>query len=127
MNTRGGYIAVISAVIITAVVITVSFMLSNSNYLGRFDTFVSEMREAARNSARGCLEHARLKLADDPSYSGNETVAMGSSTCSILTIEVQGDEKIIRVWAQISRERANLRLRVDEDLETVSLEDVENF
>ncbi len=126
-DARGGYIAVISAVIITAIVITVSFMLSNSNYLGRFDTQFSEMRETAKNAARGCLEHARLKLAESASYSGSEVVTIGSSTCSILPIEVQGNEKIIKAHAEINLQRANLRLRVDKNLETVSFEDVENF
>ncbi len=126
-HKKEGYIAVISAIIITTIVIVIALVFSSSNFLGRFDTLGFETKDAARKVAEGCLEHAKLQLALG-AYSGNETINVGTETCQILPIETAGSNKIIKAKAAVLERTVNLKLVVDStSLETVSLEEVNSF
>jgi hypothetical protein len=127
MSSRSGYIAVISAVIITTIVIVIALVFSSGNFLGRFDTLGFETKDAARKVAEGCLEHAKLQLALG-SYEGNETISVGTEACDILPIEISGFDKIIKATATVMERTANLELTVDgATLENISLEEVGVF
>ncbi|KKU93982.1 MAG: hypothetical protein UY26_C0003G0132 [Candidatus Jorgensenbacteria bacterium GW2011_GWA1_48_13] len=123
---RQGYIAIISAVITTAIVIVIALVFSSSNYLGRFDTSALEMKVVSKKVAQGCLEHAKLKMKLG-SYSGNEDVSIGTYTCTVLPIETSGSNKIIKSKATVDNKTTNLRLTIDSSLNTVSLEEVADF
>lgn len=125
--SRKGYIAVISAIIITTVVIMTALVFSSGNFLGRFDTLGFETKDAARKVAEGCLEQAKLKLALGP-YAGSETIRVGSETCEILPIETAGTNKIVKARATVFERTVNLKLTIDSvTLENVSLEEVSSF
>lgn len=127
MSYRDGYIAVITAIIITTVVIVMALASSSGSFLGRFDTLGFETKDAARKAAEGCLEHAKLQLALG-SYGGSETVEVGDETCDILPIESSGNNKVIKTAAKVFERTVNLKLTVDgSTLENVSLEEVDSF
>jgi len=122
-----GYIAVISAIIITAIVIVIALVFSSANFLGRFDTSGLEMKTIAKEAALGCLEHAKLRLKLG-AYSGNETIAVGDYSCDILPIETSGGNKIIKASSTVDNRGTFLKLTVDgSTLETISLEELNNF
>ncbi|HXF44329.1 MAG TPA: hypothetical protein VNK70_02610 [Candidatus Paceibacterota bacterium] len=122
-----GYIAVISAVIITAIVIVIALVFSSSNYLGRFDTAGFEEKGAGREVALGCLEHAKLRMKTG-AYSGGENINIGGYDCSILPIETEGKNKVIKASSTIGGRSTNLKLTVDgSTLENLSLEEVSGF
>lgn len=109
---RGGYVAVVSAVVVTAIVLMTALVFSSANFLGRFDTQNLEAKDMAREVAEGCLAHARLKLAQG-SYSGGEVKTVGNYTCTILPVLTVGNEKIIKATATVGGQTANLSLTVD--------------
>ncbi len=126
-KNQEGYIAVISAVIVTAIVIIVATIFSNSSFLGRFDSQALEMKDISKKVGEGCLEYARLQIATGP-YSGDEAVSIGNYSCYILPIETAGGQIIIKSTASVSNRTTNLRLTVDDyTLETVLMEEVVEF
>lgn len=127
LNKRAGYLAIISSVIVTAIVMTIALVFSSSNFFGRFDTQNIEFKSLSRAAAEACLEYAKLKLAEG-AYGGNETVAVGNYTCQILAIETNGSQKIIKTKSEIQKGNTNLKLTVDsQTLKTISLEELTSF
>ena len=128
-NSRNeGYIAIISSIIVMAITIFVAIIFSSSNYLGRFDTQTLEMKDLSKEVSEGCLDHERLQIAWNSSYSGDETITVGNYACDILPIETTSSQIIIKSTAEISNRTTNLRLVIDDySLEVISLEELSTF
>lgn len=91
-----GYIAIVSALLISFVIMTITLGLSFSVYFGRFNVLSSEAKERSLALAEACAEKALLKFSLDPSYSGNEIIVVsGPETCNILPVTAEGDKRII--------------------------------
>ena len=124
---RKGYIAIISSIIIMLIVIAAASVVSNSNILGFLNTQEFEFKTASEKAARGCLNHALLYLASGD-YEGDETISVGSSTCTILPIEFQTTTTIIKATSTVRNTHTNLKLKVNSyTLETIYLEEVQGF
>lgn len=126
-NKEAGYIALISAIIAMAILLSLAVGLSNTNFLSRLDTQQVESKERSRARVYGCLEYARYRMAEG-AYSGTETINIGSSTCTILAIESAPGQKIIKATATENRSTTNLKLIVNNlTLETISIEEVSSL
>jgi len=110
---KRGFFGITLAVIVTVIILAVSVSFSNSNILGRFDSNFFEDKSIAFRVAQGCLEYARLKLAENSSYTGNETVGIGSYSCTINQITEISSQKSIPVTATVRNQTSNLRMYVD--------------
>lgn len=122
-SSAAGYVATISAIIVTSIVIVIAIVFSSSNFLGRFDSQNTEMKDIAREVAMGCLEYARLKLAQG-SYGGDEVKIIGGYSCYIPPIEASPPAYVIRATSTILGKESRLKLTVSmSDLETISLEE----
>jgi len=127
-NKESGYIAVISAIIVMAIVVAVALTFSSSNFLGRFDTLFLEEKEIARFVAEGCIEYARLKLAEHASYGGNESKNIGPYSCTILPIESAPGEKVIKATAAVQGKISNLKIIINaNNLNLISFEEISSF
>ncbi len=127
-SSRGnqkGYIAIITALILTAIIATVTFVLASSSLLGRFNTLLFHEKRTSRFLAESCLEVARSKLTQSSSYTGNETVTLGNSTCAIGSISSTASEKVIPASAVAGNAKTVLKLTVKSgSLEKVRLEEL---
>ena len=85
-SKQNGYIAVMSAVIISVLLLSIVAALSFSTYFTRFNIFDSFTKERSRSLAESCADYALLKLRELPSsYAGYETITVsGDETCAIL-------------------------------------------
>lgn len=86
--SNGGYIALISVIIISLLLVTITAALSTANYFSRFNILENEFKIRSDYLAESCLSYARDKLMSDPSnYSGNElSVPIGGDTCSVISV-----------------------------------------
>lgn len=110
MNNRG-FIAITSAVIISALLLIVVFVASASSFASRFNTLDAHEKAAGLFLAEACAEHALLKLAQSPSYAGNETVPVaGGAVCVIAAVSGAGAEKIVRVSATSGRANTYVKI-----------------
>ncbi len=120
-----GYIAIISALVISFVLMVVTFGVSISGYFVRFNILDSYSKEVSNSLAETCVDTALLRLAENSLYSGNETVALGTDQCSILPLETSGTQKIIKARAVVNDAYTNLKVTVlSSDLSIVSWEEV---
>src|SRR3989304_4027993 len=86
LKARYGYIAIISALIISAIIVVVVVTIGQASFLGRAGIARTHYKERSRSLAQACANTALLKLASSSSYGGNETINVASDTCQIFTI-----------------------------------------
>jgi len=122
---NSGYIALISAIVMTIILTLVSVTASHSSFFGRFDSLTLELKDRSYALAKGCLEHAKLKLAQEGSYLGDEIIVVGADSCAIEPILVESGNTVITSKATVENINTKLRLTVDSPtLRIVSLEEM---
>ncbi len=128
-GSNRGYIAVTSAIIIAVLMLTIAGIVSFSSYMSRFNAFDAASKERSRAFAEACADRALLNIAQNPSYGGNETVALtASESCNILPVENQGAQKIIKTTAAVEGIVSDIRVAVTlSPLTIVSWEEVPVF
>lgn len=78
-----GYIALISVIIISVLLIALTFTVSFTGFFLRFNLLDREYKAQSSNLAEACANTAVLKLVNNPAYAGNEDIAVASDTCHI--------------------------------------------
>ena len=92
MRNQKGFIALISVLIIGAVVLVISIGLSLRSIGETNMALNEESSNRAASLSDACAENALLKLKTNLSYTGGETVTVQSGlTCQILTISGSGN------------------------------------
>ncbi|OGI94361.1 hypothetical protein A3A03_03420 [Candidatus Nomurabacteria bacterium RIFCSPLOWO2_01_FULL_40_18] len=118
-----GFMALISVVIISAILLLVAISLSNTSFYGRSNILDSELKEKSSALAEACVDVAILKLTDNSSYSPiDEFVNVGSEKCTIDSISV-GNPKIIKVMADYQHYITKLEIEIDSDLSIIRFEE----
>ena len=110
------------------VVLLMATISSTTSFLGRMDNGAIGNKSLSMDLARGCLEHARLRLAEDESYAGNETITTSAYSCEIFPLISDINTKTIQTKASVQNRVTNLELIVNSaDLSTVSLTEKQSF
>ena len=79
-----GFVALITAIVFSAILMTIAISLNQIGFLTRGETADAEYKDRSTALAEGCADVALLKLANDITYAGNESgIAIGSDVCSI--------------------------------------------
>lgn len=92
-KSQEGYIALISAIIISALVV---FITSSANLISISESDMS-LKESQRWEAfyltTACAEEALMKLKDDLKYIGEEGLTFENGTCTIFRLSGGGNKK----------------------------------
>jgi len=85
---QDGYIALISVIIISLLLITVITALSTINYFSRYNILENEYKERSSGLAEGCVDYALGELAANPAYATTspQSIAIGSDTCNLMSV-----------------------------------------
>ena len=85
-RTQEGFIALMSAIIISIILMTMVLTVSTSSFYARFDALGTEGKRESLGLAEGCINVALLRLAQNalyqPALSG-DIVAVGDEHCTI--------------------------------------------
>lgn len=88
-NPQSGFIALISAIIISVVLLAIAATLSLSGFYTRFNILDSEYKKRSLGLAEACAETALLDLANNINYTlqaSDGSVPVGTDTCAIVSI-----------------------------------------
>lgn len=83
---NGGYIALISTIIISFILLGLTASMSTAGFYARFNSLDSEYKRISLGLAESCVHAALLKLAKNNTYApppGGENISVGSETCTI--------------------------------------------
>jgi hypothetical protein len=123
-----GFIALMSAIIISVILLLIATNLSFVGFYSRFNILESEMKERSSALADACVDVALIGFAQNPSYSGNTNVNIGSDTCFISLVTDDGSEKVFVTRGIFSNTYTNLKVRVDDEtFEVNSVEEIPTF
>ena len=82
-NKKGGYIALVTTIILGLVLLTLLLVASNTGLLARFNILDAESKEISMQTAVSCIGSALLKVEQDTQYAGGEILTVGDYLCWI--------------------------------------------
>ncbi len=123
---NSGFAALISSIILSVVLLLVATNLSLTGFYGRSDILDSELKKRSSVLAEACIDTALLKLSDNPSYTGSESITVqGGDTCNILTLDPSADPIIINTTSVFRDATTKLEVKVNaSDLSVVSWKEI---
>ncbi len=115
---KSGFVALITAIVLSIILITVAVALNEIGFLTRSEALDSEYKDRSTALAEACVDTALLKLAANPNYTGNESaITVGSDTCAIDTVTTAGTQVTINTHAvfpapSVTTQGATTRLKI---------------
>lgn len=126
-RTRG-FAALISVLIISAILVALTLTVSTSSFFARADLLDTESKVAAANLARGCVHAALLKIAENSAYTppiGGERISIKEgSTCTIISITPSGSRALITTSATVRASHAVLQAITVPNSKIISVKEV---
>lgn len=115
-NPRG-FIALMSAVIISAILLTATVTGSLTGFYTRFNILDSELKKRSSALAEACADVVLYRLLEDPAYAGPSIgYPVGSDTCNIYVANNPSESlREFRVQGVYQNSYTNLKLSVDVD------------
>ena len=119
-----GFVALISAIIISAILLLATTNLSIREFYGRSNILDFELKEKSSALAEACIDTAILKLAKNPSYSPrDESISVDEDTCLIKSVT----GNIINVRAAYKNYITNLEIEISKkDMSIINWIETEN-
>ncbi len=130
-SSAEGFIALISVIIICAVLLLVVIGSSLSSFNSRFNLLDSELKQRSAAAADACANYALLQLAQDQTYAGGgawDTLVLNQlDKCRVGPVGGT-TQKSFKIQATSSNAVTNLAVTVDaSDLSTVSWQEVQTY
>lgn len=123
MKSSSGYIALISVIIICAVLLIITFTVSFSGFFARYNIFDSENKKISVGLAEACVDTAILEIAKGNDVPAGTTVTVGDSTKVCKICEVTGAaQKIIKAKAIYGKAYTNLTVAVTPNASDVTID-----
>lgn len=128
VSRNGGFIALLSALIVSATIIVIILTLGQRAYLHRINTADAYFKTRSRALAYGCAETALLKLTSNSSYAGNEIINVASDTCKIISVTSGGSGRVISVQGAYQNSYTDYKVTVaTSTVSILGLEEVAKF
>jgi hypothetical protein len=128
MSTLRGFVALISAIIIAAILLIVVIAGGLAGIYTRYDILDSELKGRSAALVDACADTVAARLLADSSYTGPETVTVGGSQCSILSSTASGGNRIYKLQAIYQHSYTNTLVTFDTSSATVvSWQEVGSF
>ena len=130
-NNQEGFIALISILIIGAIMLAISIGLSLRS-IGETNMSLAEQEShRALALANLCAEQALMKLESTLDYAGGEPITIGSESCDILTISGSGNfNRTVKTQSAVSGYTKKVRVEVSQispTMQITSWEEVGDF
>ena len=123
-----GYIALMSALIISAVIILIAITIGQMAYLGRANIAGAHFKEKSRALAESCVYHALLALSGTSTYTGGENISVASDTCNVVSVVTTSTGRVISAQGIFQRSYTNYKVTVTTSaVDIISWEEVKNL
>lgn len=130
IKSESGFIALLSAIIISVVLLIVAFSGSMAGIWSRINILDSESKEKSFHPAEGCGDVAILSLMQGIAVPDDSIINIGAEQCTITNITADAGTGLttIKTGAQVNKAHTNLKIIIDSDeYSLVSSEEVINF
>lgn len=127
---QSGFIALISILIISALMLLVGVGMVLRAVGETRISIVSEHAARARAAVTSCAEYALMQLKNSSSYAGNQTLNIGGDPCTILPIGGSGGaNRTVQTTSTVNGATRNvfIRVQVIDPTMTVTWQNVPTF
>ena len=115
MKHQQGYIALITILIISGVVLLIA---SSTGLFGISETdmgLIENQSTEAYYLANACAEYALERLKNNLNYSGNETLDINDGSCYVHPLEGVGNEdRVIKVIGTLANQTRKIKITIEE-------------
>lgn len=113
---QGGYIALISAILISVSLLTLVIAVSSEGFYSRFNVLESEQKEISTYLAESCLQTAILEIAQDSNYNDDPIIIpVGDDLeCEIVSVDAGTfpSTRLVRTQGIIGDAYTNLEVEI---------------
>src|SRR3989338_11094541 len=136
LTSNGGFVALITAIILSIILITVTVALNRIGFLTRSEISDAEYKNRSSALAEACVDTALLNLALDPTYqiTSPQQLSVGTDSCWIRSVTIAGTQNTIETRAVFpdtainQGATTNLRIIVNSsDLSVISWDEIPSF
>ncbi len=131
LQTQSGYIALMSAIIISILLLAITVNLGFNGFFGRFNILDSESKERSSALAEACVDTAVLNLAQGSTPSPlPANISVGSESCKIFSVQYDTpvlDQATIKTQAVINKAHTNLQVIINNNFEIISWKECPTF
>lgn len=132
MKNNSGFMALISAIIISVILLLIASSLNLTSFYNRSDILDSELKEKSSTLAEACVDAAILKLAQNKNYeliTTDHDISIGTDHCNIFSLSPNpprtGNITIITKANYNNTYFTNLKIVTDSsDLHVISWEEI---
>lgn len=128
-NSEKGFIALISAIVIAAILMLIVASTGLVSIYSRTNILDSELKERSFSAADSCADEGLLQLGLDPTYSGGTFTLNSLDRCRIGKVQAVGSNFQFEVQATSSNSAVtNLQIVASQgDLTVVSWQEIPNY
>lgn len=113
-NTQGGFVALITAVVFSVVLLAMTISLSQAGFFARSALSDTEYKERSVALAEACADSAILKLAVGASISPGEVIYIGNDSCTITTTTYAAGVHTVNTRAQFQNAVTKLEVKAND-------------
>lgn len=127
LQAQRGYIALMSAIVISFLLLAITISLGFTAFFGRLNVLDSESKERSNALAEACIDSAILD-ASNGTYSVDKIVNIGSDMCRIISSVNGGSQTTIKTHGCINKSYTNLQAIIDNNsFAIISWDELPNF
>lgn len=124
-----GFAALMSAIVISFLLLSIATALGFTGIYGRFNLADSESKERSNALTEACVEVAVIDFINGV-YSTNKVVNVGMNPedfCTIVSITPSSGQNEIKTKAIINKTVTNLKVVIDDENNVISWDELPNF
>jgi hypothetical protein len=128
-NSQHGFVALISAIIISSMLLLVIAAMGATTFYSRFNMLDAELKERSLATAEACADRAFIELVLDPTYTGSTLMLNSIDECRVGKVSWSGSSVQFSVQATSSDTAVtNLQIVVNSgDFSIVSWEELTTY
>jgi len=107
-----GFIALITVLIILGIILIIGLGISFLSVEEASMGLQKSQSSQAYYLANLCAEEAIMKLRENSSYQGNETIPVGNNNCQIRPVQITGGKWVIEALGDFSSQIRKIRIVV---------------
>lgn len=128
-NTKKGFVALMSVIILSAILLIIVMTLSTSSFFKRYEILGSELKERSLSNAEACVDEGLLIIANNESHNSTTTTILSSlDSCTLSPIPNSGNPKIFYATSNMRNYVTNIKVTVDPStVSVISWEEIPTY
>jgi hypothetical protein len=107
-NNESGFIALISAIVISLILVTITVILNLTGFFGRYNIVDSEFKQISTGLAEACVDTAILEVTKGNTPAANTVIPVGANNCTIVSVNTF--TRTIQTKAIYQKSHTNLKI-----------------